>query len=85
MLDPAPRVVLDPRFGLASFGRTAKDARIVEEIYEHTIDVILRAEALGATRPCPRRTSSTSSTGTWSRPSSRRAARRRPSPARSPW
>jgi rhamnose utilization protein RhaD (predicted bifunctional aldolase and dehydrogenase)/NAD(P)-dependent dehydrogenase (short-subunit alcohol dehydrogenase family) len=46
MLDPAPRVVLDPRFGLASLGRTAKDARVVEELYEHTIDVILRAEAL---------------------------------------
>jgi len=46
MLDPAPRVVLDPRFGLASIGRTARDARIVEEIYEHTIDVILRADAL---------------------------------------
>jgi rhamnose utilization protein RhaD (predicted bifunctional aldolase and dehydrogenase)/NAD(P)-dependent dehydrogenase (short-subunit alcohol dehydrogenase family) len=46
MLDPAPRVVLDPRFGLASLGRTAKDAQVVEELYEHTIDVILRAEAL---------------------------------------
>ena len=33
-------------FRLASLGRTAKDARIVEELYEHTIDVILRAEAL---------------------------------------
>ncbi len=47
MLDPAPRVVLDPRFGLAAAGRTAKDARIVAELYDHTIDVILRAEALG--------------------------------------
>ncbi|TMH80608.1 MAG: SDR family NAD(P)-dependent oxidoreductase, partial [Betaproteobacteria bacterium] len=47
MLDPAPRVVLDPAFGLAAAGRTAKDTAIVEEIYEHTIDVILRAEALG--------------------------------------
>jgi rhamnose utilization protein RhaD (predicted bifunctional aldolase and dehydrogenase)/NAD(P)-dependent dehydrogenase (short-subunit alcohol dehydrogenase family) len=46
MLDPAPRTVLDPRFGLASLGRTAREARIVEELYEHTIDVILRAEAL---------------------------------------
>ena len=46
MLDPAPRVALDPAFGLASFGRSARDARIVEELYEHTIDVILRAEAL---------------------------------------
>ncbi len=46
MLDPAPRAILDPRFGLASLGRTARDARIVEELYEHTIDVIARAEAL---------------------------------------
>jgi rhamnose utilization protein RhaD (predicted bifunctional aldolase and dehydrogenase)/NAD(P)-dependent dehydrogenase (short-subunit alcohol dehydrogenase family) len=46
MLDPAPRVVIDPRFGLASLGRTARDARVVEELYEHTIEVIQRAEAL---------------------------------------
>ncbi len=53
MLDPAPRMVLDPRFGLASIGRTAKEAAIVEEIYEHTIDIILRAEALGGYRALP--------------------------------
>ncbi|MFN0305065.1 MAG: bifunctional aldolase/short-chain dehydrogenase [Burkholderiales bacterium] len=53
MLDPAPRMVLDPRFGLASIGRTAKDAAIVEEIYEHTIDIVLRAEALGGYRALP--------------------------------
>jgi len=55
MLDPAPRVVLDPRFGLAAVGRTAKDALIVAEIYDHTIDVILRAEALGGYRALPAR------------------------------
>ncbi|HEY6239900.1 MAG TPA: bifunctional aldolase/short-chain dehydrogenase [Burkholderiales bacterium] len=53
MLDPAPRVVLDPGFGLAAAGRTAKDATIVEEIYDHTIDVILRAEALGGFQALP--------------------------------
>ena len=47
MLDPAPRVALDPELGLAAFGRTAKDTRVVEDLYEHTIDVILRSEALG--------------------------------------
>ena len=47
ILDPAPRMALDPQLGLAAFGRTAKDTRIVEDLYEHTIDVILRAEALG--------------------------------------
>jgi rhamnose utilization protein RhaD (predicted bifunctional aldolase and dehydrogenase)/NAD(P)-dependent dehydrogenase (short-subunit alcohol dehydrogenase family) len=51
MLDPAPRMALDPRLGFAAFGRGARDTRIVEELYEHTIDVILRAEALGGWRP----------------------------------
>jgi rhamnose utilization protein RhaD (predicted bifunctional aldolase and dehydrogenase)/NAD(P)-dependent dehydrogenase (short-subunit alcohol dehydrogenase family) len=47
MLDPAPRVVLDAEFGLCGVGRTAKDAAIAAEIYEHTIEIILRAEKLG--------------------------------------
>jgi rhamnose utilization protein RhaD (predicted bifunctional aldolase and dehydrogenase)/NAD(P)-dependent dehydrogenase (short-subunit alcohol dehydrogenase family) len=50
MLDPAPRMALDPQLGFAAFGRTAKDTRIIEDLYEHTIDVILRAEALGGWR-----------------------------------
>jgi len=50
MLDAAPRVALDRQTGFAAFGRTAKDTRIAEELYEHTIDVILRAEALGGWR-----------------------------------
>jgi rhamnose utilization protein RhaD (predicted bifunctional aldolase and dehydrogenase) len=53
ILDPAPRVILDPVFGLAAAGRTAKDASIVAEIYDHTIDVILRAEALGGFQALP--------------------------------
>ena len=55
MLDPAPRVVLDPAFGLATAGKSAKDARIIEEIYFHTIDIILGAEALGGFRGLPAR------------------------------
>jgi rhamnose utilization protein RhaD (predicted bifunctional aldolase and dehydrogenase)/NAD(P)-dependent dehydrogenase (short-subunit alcohol dehydrogenase family) len=50
MLDPAPRMALDRDFGFLAFGRSAKDARIVEELYEHTAEVILRAEALGGWR-----------------------------------
>jgi rhamnose utilization protein RhaD (predicted bifunctional aldolase and dehydrogenase)/NAD(P)-dependent dehydrogenase (short-subunit alcohol dehydrogenase family) len=46
-LDPAPRMVLDPQFGFAAAGRSAVDAAVVEELYAHTIDVILGAEALG--------------------------------------
>src|SRR5690606_28032156 len=47
MLDAAPRMALDPRLGFVAAARTAKDTCIVEELYDHTIDVILRAEALG--------------------------------------
>jgi rhamnose utilization protein RhaD (predicted bifunctional aldolase and dehydrogenase)/NAD(P)-dependent dehydrogenase (short-subunit alcohol dehydrogenase family) len=54
-LDPAPRVILDPAFGMGCIGRTAKDAHIVRDIYDHTIDVILRATALGGYRALPER------------------------------
>jgi rhamnose utilization protein RhaD (predicted bifunctional aldolase and dehydrogenase)/NAD(P)-dependent dehydrogenase (short-subunit alcohol dehydrogenase family) len=47
MLDPAPRVILDPELGLATAGHTVKDAAITAEIYQHTMDVIERAERLG--------------------------------------
>jgi rhamnose utilization protein RhaD (predicted bifunctional aldolase and dehydrogenase)/NAD(P)-dependent dehydrogenase (short-subunit alcohol dehydrogenase family) len=53
MLDPAPRIVLDPSLGLCTAGRTAKDAAIAEDLYRHTIDIILRAEALGAWQALP--------------------------------
>ena len=47
MLDPAPRVVLDPELGLWTAGRRAVDCDIAADIYLHTIDVIEAAEALG--------------------------------------
>jgi rhamnose utilization protein RhaD (predicted bifunctional aldolase and dehydrogenase)/NAD(P)-dependent dehydrogenase (short-subunit alcohol dehydrogenase family) len=47
MLDPAPRVILDPEWGLLAIAQTAKAAQIVADIYDHTIDVIERATALG--------------------------------------
>ena len=50
MLDPAPRVVLDPELGLCAAGRSGRDASIAGEIYEHTIEVIQRAAALGEYR-----------------------------------
>jgi len=53
MLDPAPRVALDPELGLCAMGRTAKDADIVYDIYEHTMDIVLRAEALGGWQALP--------------------------------
>jgi len=50
MLDVAPRMLLDPGIGFVAVGRSAKDAAIVEDLYDHTIDVILRAETLGGWR-----------------------------------
>src|SRR6185312_11330645 len=47
MLDPAPRVILDPKLGLGTVGRTAKDAAIVEDIYRHTMQIISNATVLG--------------------------------------
>ncbi|GIV83855.1 MAG: short-chain dehydrogenase [Candidatus Roseilinea sp.] len=53
MLDPAPRVILDPELGMVTAGRSVKDATIAAEIYAQTIDVILRAESLGGWRALP--------------------------------
>jgi rhamnose utilization protein RhaD (predicted bifunctional aldolase and dehydrogenase)/NAD(P)-dependent dehydrogenase (short-subunit alcohol dehydrogenase family) len=55
MLDAAPRMALDPAIGFVAAGRTPKDTAIVEELYDHTIDVILRAEALGGWRALDQR------------------------------
>lgn len=55
MLDPAPRVILDPALGMCTVGRTANDAAIAEDIYRHTIDIILRAEALESYQALPAR------------------------------
>jgi len=50
MLDPAPRVIIDSEFGLVSAGRSARDTQIIEDIYLHTQDIILRGEKLGGYR-----------------------------------
>jgi rhamnose utilization protein RhaD (predicted bifunctional aldolase and dehydrogenase)/NAD(P)-dependent dehydrogenase (short-subunit alcohol dehydrogenase family) len=53
ILDPAPRVVLDAELGLCAVGKSAQEAGIVADIYGHTIDIILRATALGGYRALP--------------------------------
>jgi rhamnose utilization protein RhaD (predicted bifunctional aldolase and dehydrogenase)/NAD(P)-dependent dehydrogenase (short-subunit alcohol dehydrogenase family) len=53
MLDPAPRVILDREWGLVTVGRTAKDARIVRDVYLHTMKIISEAVALGGWRALP--------------------------------
>lgn len=55
MLDPAPRVILDPAFGLSTVGRSAQDAFIVRDIYRHTIDTIARATRLERYQALPAR------------------------------
>jgi len=47
MLDTAPRVVVDSEFGLVTAGRSARETKIAEDIYSHTMDIILRGEKLG--------------------------------------
>jgi NAD(P)-dependent dehydrogenase (short-subunit alcohol dehydrogenase family) len=42
--------VLDPQLGFAAAGRDAREAAIIEDIYAQSIDVFLRAEALGGWR-----------------------------------
>ncbi|TPV97062.1 MAG: bifunctional aldolase/short-chain dehydrogenase [Myxococcales bacterium FL481] len=51
MLDPDPRVILVPGFGLVAAGPNPCAAEIAADIYEHTIAVIEDAEAVGAYRP----------------------------------
>lgn len=46
MVDPAPRVILDPVFGMAGVGRSPRDAKIAGDIYLETMETILRAELL---------------------------------------
>ena len=53
MLDPAPRVIVDPALGVCTVGRSAKDAQVVFDIYEHTMQVIQRAEGLGGWQALP--------------------------------
>lgn len=45
VLDPSPRIVLDPEFGLMAFGVDARHAAIAAEIYRQDIAIISRASA----------------------------------------
>lgn len=50
-LDPWPRIVLVPRVGILSIGKTKREAEIGADIYEHTIQVITDAEDVGRYSP----------------------------------
>ncbi|MEO8380513.1 MAG: bifunctional rhamnulose-1-phosphate aldolase/short-chain dehydrogenase [Acidobacteriota bacterium] len=47
MLDPTPRIVLMPGVGMWTAGKDARAARIVHDIYRHTMLILAGAESLG--------------------------------------
>jgi NAD(P)-dependent dehydrogenase (short-subunit alcohol dehydrogenase family) len=47
MLDPNPRVILMPGVGMFTAGKDARAARIVRDIYRHTMRIITAAESAG--------------------------------------
>jgi rhamnose utilization protein RhaD (predicted bifunctional aldolase and dehydrogenase) len=49
-IDAAPRIVLDPRFGLCAFGVNAHYAAVAAEVFRHDIDILSRASAHGEYR-----------------------------------
>jgi rhamnose utilization protein RhaD (predicted bifunctional aldolase and dehydrogenase)/NAD(P)-dependent dehydrogenase (short-subunit alcohol dehydrogenase family) len=53
ILDPAPRVILDRQLGLVTVGKSAKDAAIVADIYQHTMEIIARSQLLGGYQALP--------------------------------
>jgi rhamnose utilization protein RhaD (predicted bifunctional aldolase and dehydrogenase)/NAD(P)-dependent dehydrogenase (short-subunit alcohol dehydrogenase family) len=52
-LDPWPRVVLAPSLGIVTIGKTRAEAEIAADVYEHTVDVITDATAVGRYSPVP--------------------------------
>jgi len=50
-LDPDPRIILAPGIGVIAAGPTEKAARVAADVYEHTVDVIEGAEAVGCYAP----------------------------------
>ncbi|HEX7828748.1 MAG TPA: bifunctional rhamnulose-1-phosphate aldolase/short-chain dehydrogenase [Thermoanaerobaculia bacterium] len=47
MLEPLPRIVLMPAVGMWTAGKDARAARIVHDIYRHTMKIIANAEVIG--------------------------------------
>ncbi len=52
-LDPDPRIILVPGLGLIAAGASPKAASVAADVYEHTIEVIETAEAIGSYDPLP--------------------------------
>ncbi len=47
MLDPNPNWIVLENFGIISFGKTQKEAKIIDDIISHTMKAVLRADKLG--------------------------------------
>ena len=47
MLNPAPNWVVVKNFGTVSFGKNEKEANIIEDINNHTMNAVLKADMLG--------------------------------------
>ncbi len=53
ILDAAPRVILDRDFGLCAVGKNMSEIGIISDLYEHTMECVLRAEKLGGWQALP--------------------------------
>ncbi len=47
MLDPNPKYAVIKNFGVVTFGKTQKEADVINDIVEHTMMAVLRADRLG--------------------------------------
>ena len=52
-MDVAPRIVLEPTYGLAAFGTTEREAHIAAAMYVRDMEIIMRASAHGCYRSAP--------------------------------
>ncbi len=47
MLDPNPKYAVIKNFGVVTFGKTQKEAEVINDVVEHTMMAVLRADMLG--------------------------------------
>jgi len=53
-LDSLPRVILLPGFGMVTMGKTLADAKVVADVYEHSMAVMSDADDIGTYQPVSR-------------------------------
>jgi rhamnose utilization protein RhaD (predicted bifunctional aldolase and dehydrogenase) len=47
MLNPMPKYAVIKDFGIVSFGKTQKEADVINDVVEHTMKAVMRADKLG--------------------------------------